>query len=130
MCSSIKITATTGTPMQNPTQYRSIIGALQYLTMTRPDISFAVNRLSQYMQQPSSEHWAACKRILRYLSDIQGFTDADWAGCHDDRKWTSGYCIFLGVNLINWCSKKQTVVARSSTESEYRALALATSEII
>uniref|UniRef100_A0A803NGE1 Retrovirus-related Pol polyprotein from transposon TNT 1-94 n=1 Tax=Cannabis sativa TaxID=3483 RepID=A0A803NGE1_CANSA len=145
MCSSTKIIATTGTPMQNPTQYRSIIGALQYLTMTRPDISFSVNRLSQYMQQPSSKHWVACKRILRYLSgtkdigltfrpstrlDIQGCTDADWAGCHDDRKLTSGYCIFLGGNLISWCSKKQTVVARSSAESEYRALALATSELI
>uniref|UniRef100_A0A803NKH7 Uncharacterized protein n=1 Tax=Cannabis sativa TaxID=3483 RepID=A0A803NKH7_CANSA len=131
--------------MDNPTHYRSIIGALQYLTMSRPDIAFSVNKLSQYMQAPTSEHWGACKRLLRYLAgsighglvfkstnrlDIQGYTDANWAGCFDDRKSTSEYCIFFGGNLISWCSKKQTIVARSSTESEYRALALATAEII
>uniref|UniRef100_A0A803NF93 Reverse transcriptase Ty1/copia-type domain-containing protein n=1 Tax=Cannabis sativa TaxID=3483 RepID=A0A803NF93_CANSA len=145
MCSTTKLSATSGIPMDSPTHYRSIIGALQYLTMSRPDIAFSVNKLSQYMQAPTSEHWGACKRLLRYLAgsirhglmfkpsnrlDIQGYTDADWAGCFDDRKSTSGYCIFFGGNLISWCSKKQTVVARLSTESEYRALALATAEII
>uniref|UniRef100_A0A803QE07 Reverse transcriptase Ty1/copia-type domain-containing protein n=1 Tax=Cannabis sativa TaxID=3483 RepID=A0A803QE07_CANSA len=101
MCSTTKISATTGALMENPTHYRSIIGALQYLTMSRPDIAFVVNKLSQYMQAPTSEHWGAHKRILRYLAslvgsglvfkpahrfDIQGFTDADWARCFDDRK--------------------------------------------
>uniref|UniRef100_A0A803R1P3 Reverse transcriptase Ty1/copia-type domain-containing protein n=1 Tax=Cannabis sativa TaxID=3483 RepID=A0A803R1P3_CANSA len=145
MCSTTKLSQHTGTPMKNPTMYRSVLGALQYLTMTRPDIAFAVNRLSQFQQAPTSDHWSACKRILRYLSgtlheglhfapaktlDLQGFTDADWAGCYDDRKSTSGYCIYFGGNLVSWCSKKQTVVARSSTESEYRALALATTELV
>ncbi|KAM6577464.1 hypothetical protein CsatB_029301 [Cannabis sativa] len=145
MCSTTKLSATISTPMDNPTHYRSIIGALQYLIMSRPDDAFTVNKLSQYMQAPTSEHWGACKKILRYLAglivhglvyklatrfDIQGFTDSDWAGCFDDRKSTLGYCIFLGENLISWCSKKQIVVARSSTESEYRALSLATVEII
>uniref|UniRef100_A0A803PJG2 Reverse transcriptase Ty1/copia-type domain-containing protein n=1 Tax=Cannabis sativa TaxID=3483 RepID=A0A803PJG2_CANSA len=125
MCSTTKLSSSVGTPMQNPTTYRSVIGALQYLTTSRPDIAFPVNKLSQFMQSPTSEHWSACKRNLRYLSgtldrgltvkaaktlDLQGFTDADWAGSYDDRKSTSGYCIFFGGNLLTvsncpilWC---------------------------
>ncbi|KAI5333365.1 hypothetical protein L3X38_023496 [Prunus dulcis] len=84
------------------TEYRSIIGAFKCLALTRPDISFAVN------QHPSS----------------QSYSDADYVGDLDDRHSTGGYCVYLGTNLIYWISKKQLGVSRSSTESEYRQLAL------
>ena len=127
------------------TKYRSTVGALQYLTLTRPDLSFAVNRVCQYMQTPTDQHWSAVKRILRYLkhtlnvglhirksasTHISAFSDADWAGSPDDRKSTSGFAVFLGSNLVSWSSRKQPTVARSSTEAEYKALANATAEII
>lgn len=113
--------------------------------MTRPDISFTVNKLSQFLQSPTVDHWKACKRILRYLKQtvdfglhfkpasrvvLEGYSDADWASCVDDRRSTSGYSVYIGGNLVAWCAKKQKVVARSSTESEYRSLALATTEVI
>ncbi|KAK2980515.1 hypothetical protein RJ640_022517 [Escallonia rubra] len=125
-------------PFSDPTKYRSVVGALQYLTITRPDIAFAVNRACQYMHSPSEEHWVAVKRILRYLKhtsshglffhksrnwDLHAFTDADCAGCAEDRKSTGGFAIYMGGNLISWSSRKQRTVARSSTESEYKALA-------
>uniref|UniRef100_A0A803P6J4 Reverse transcriptase Ty1/copia-type domain-containing protein n=1 Tax=Cannabis sativa TaxID=3483 RepID=A0A803P6J4_CANSA len=130
MCANIKLSQTSGTPLTDPKQYRSVIGAFQYVLMTRPDIAFAVNKLSQYLQHPTTDHWGACKRILRYLAgtsttgltftaasslQLQGYSDADWAGCSDDKKSTSGYCMFMGNNLISWCSKKQRNNLISST---------------
>ncbi|KAH9673545.1 retrovirus-related pol polyprotein from transposon RE1 [Citrus sinensis] len=126
-----------GDLLSNPTEYRSVVGALQYLTITRPDISFAVNQVCQYMHHPTIAHWCAVKRILRYLKgttthgllyssgsmELQAFSDADYAGYPDDRVSTGGSCIFIGLNLISWSSKKQKGVSRSSTEAEYRQLA-------
>ncbi|XP_062118388.1 uncharacterized mitochondrial protein AtMg00810-like [Humulus lupulus] len=133
-----------GEPLQNPTEYRSIIGGLQYLTHTRPDLSFAVNKLSLFLQAPTSAHWSAAKRVLRYLKgminhglhikfanhlSLRGYLDSDWACYPDDRRSVAGYCVYLGDTLVSWSSKKQVVVSRSSTESEYRALAHVLAEI-
>ncbi|KAM1319725.1 hypothetical protein ACFX2H_004687 [Malus domestica] len=137
-----------GTPYNNPALYRSVVGALQYLTFTRPDIAFAVHQVCQFMQRPMESHFSAVKRILRYLkgtlnlgihyvrgglevnSDtIRAFSDADWAGDPNDRRSTTGFVVFLGSNPISWSSKKQQTVSRSSTEAEYRALATAAAEL-
>jgi len=147
MAASEKLSLHEGTPlsMGDATRYRSVVGALQYLTLTRPDISFAVNKVCQYLHSPTSTHWTAVKRILRYIRSsmslglritksssrlVSGFTDADWAGCVDDRRSTGGFAIFFGSNLVSWSARKQATVSRSSTESEYKSMANATAEIM
>ena len=130
---------------RDATTYRSVVGALQYLTLTRPDISFAVNKVCQYLHAPTTIHWAAVKRILRYLKHtmkiglcicktssllVSDFSDADWAGDLDDRRSTGGFAVFLGSNLISWSARKQATVSRSSIEAEYKAVANATAEVM
>jgi histone deacetylase 1/2 len=130
---------------EDSTRYRSIVGALQYLTLTRPDISFSVNKVCQFLHVPTTVHWTTVKRIMRYISGIAGlgltfrrssstlvsaFSDADWAGCVDDKRSTGGFSIYFGPNLISWSARKQATVSRSSTEAEYKSLANATAEII
>ncbi|WVZ96570.1 hypothetical protein U9M48_042192 [Paspalum notatum var. saurae] len=127
-----------GTPVADPTAYRSLAGALQYLTFTRPDITYAVQQVHLHMHDPREPHLTALKRLLRYLrgtvdyglllhrspsADLVVYTDADWAGCPNTRRSTSGYAVFLGGNLVSWSSKRQPVVSRSSAEAEYRAVA-------
>jgi hypothetical protein len=112
------------------THYRSIVGTLQYLTLTMPDLSFAVNKVCQYLHAPTEDHWSAAKRILRYLKSntkiglsicwsnsllMSAYSDADWVGCLDDRRSTGGFAVFLGSNLISWSARKQPTVFRSST---------------
>lgn len=144
MSAKLSLNSTDGLLLDNPTEFRTIVGALQYLTVTRPDIAYAVNSISQYMSQPRHPHLVAVKRILRYIKGTLGhgllfvpqrqpvtlsaFSDADWAGCPESRRSTSGYLVYLGSNLISWCSKKQPTIARSSAESEYRSLAHASAE--
>ncbi|KAM2009450.1 hypothetical protein ACFX16_004219 [Malus domestica] len=122
-----------------------MVGKLIYLIITRPDISYAVSIVSQFMHSPTTTHLKIVHRILRYLKDsvgrdilmkknnhttIIGYTDADWAGNSIDRKSTTGFCTFVGGNLVTWKSKKQSVVARSSAEAEYRAMASTACELI
>lgn len=145
MSSSATLSLHSTQPEVDAVKYRSIVGALLYVTLTRPYITFAVNKVCQFMQSPREDHWQAVKRILRYLKhtadlgllirpssnlQLHAFSDADWAGCPDDRRSTSGYAIYMGSSLISWSARKQRTVARSSTEAEYRALANATTELI
>ena len=127
--------------------YQQAIGCLTYMsTATRPDIAVAVGVLSQYMSRPSNDHWMGVKRVLRYLKgtlqyglklsaheeepELFGYSDADWAGDVDTRRSTSGYVFQFGSSTVSWSSRKQSTVAKSSTEAEYVALSSATQEAV
>ena len=130
--------------MEDVSFFRGLVGSLQYLTLTRPDLSFSVNYVSQFMHAPTTAHLKMVRRILRYVKGtinnglhftsttklhLSAFSDADWAGCLTTRRSTTGYCVFLGCNLISWCAKKQHTISRSSTEAEYRAMANTAAEL-
>jgi hypothetical protein len=126
--------------------YRSAVGSLMYASMaTRPDITFTVQHLSQFFENPGQAHWTAAQRAIRYLNatkelklilggksppTLLGYTDADWASNVDDRKSTSGYAFSLGGGAISWSSKKQGTVAGSSCEAEYVAADHSTKEAL
>nr|GEZ58539.1 ribonuclease H-like domain-containing protein [Tanacetum cinerariifolium] len=127
-----------GDPVSDLTLYRSLAGSLQYLTFTRPDISYVVQPVCVYMHDPREPHFSALKRILRYVrgtldyglqlfssstTDLVAYSDADWVGCPTTRRSTSGYCVFLGNNLLSWSSKRQPTLSHSSAEAEYRGVA-------
>ena len=139
------LTPSGGKPLSNPSLYKRLVGSLVYLTVTRPDISYAVHQVSQYLSAPRSTHYATVLCIIRYLKGtlfhnlfylaqfplaLHAFSDADWAGDPTDRRSTTGYCFLLGSSLISWQSKKQTFVTHSSTEAKYRALADTTSKLL
>nr|GEU31563.1 ribonuclease H-like domain-containing protein [Tanacetum cinerariifolium] len=134
---------TDGDPVFDPTLYRSLVGALQYLTFTRPDISYAVQQVCLFMHDPREPYFLALKRILRYVSGtlsyglqlyssttstLVAYSNADWAACPTTRRSTSGYCVFLGNNLLSWSFKRQFTISRSSAEAEYRGVANAVAE--
>ena len=142
---NVKLVSSQGELLRDPRRYRRLVGKLNYLTITRPDISFPVSVVSQFLQSPCDSHWDVVVCILRYIkgtpgqgvlyenrghTQVVGYNDTDRAGSPTDRCSTSGYCVFIGGNLISWKSKKQDVVAKSNVEAEYRAMALATCELI
>ncbi|KAL1221166.1 Retrovirus-related Pol polyprotein from transposon RE2 [Cardamine amara subsp. amara] len=144
MAPTPKLTIRDGTPLKDASQYRRVLGGLQYLSFTRPDLAFAVNRLSQFMHQPTDVHWQAVKRVLRYLSGtlstgiflrkssptvLHAFSDSDWGGDSHDYLSTNAHVIYFGSTPIAWSSRKQKGVARSSTEAEYRGVADTASQI-
>lgn len=115
-------------------RYRKLVGSLLYLTHTRPDLIFVVSVVSRYMHQPTKHHLGAVKRILHYVAktinvgllyehtnqlNLTGYTDSDWGGSIDDCKSTSGWFFHLGSTAVTWCSKKQEIMALSSTKAEY-----------
>jgi len=126
--------------------YRQAIGSLMYVMLgTRPDIAFSVGCLARYSENPQPDHWTAVKRILRYLKGTRnctiqyggsglfeaiGYSDSDWAGCHESRKSTEGFIFLIGGGAVTWRSKKQTVVAMSSCEAEYIAASSGSREAI
>lgn len=125
--------------------YRECIGSLLFASqISRPDISYAVNLLSRYCENPGRGHWIAVKRILRYLkgtreyhlvygqetSELIGYCDADWAGDIDQRKSTTGYLFTYGGGAISWSTKRQPTVALSSTEAEFMSMTAATQEAL
>ena len=116
---NVKLIPGQGEPLRDPGRYRRLVGKLNYLTITRPDISFLVSVVSQFLHSPCDSHWDAVIRILRYIKNtpgqgvlydnrghtqVVGYTDADWVGSPTDRRFTSGYCVFIGGNLISWKS--------------------------
>nr|CAE03643.1 OSJNBa0060N03.8 [Oryza sativa Japonica Group] len=139
-----QLCAQSGDPVDKEA-YQRLVGRLIYLCHTRPDISYAVSVVSRYMHDPRTGHLDVVHKILRYLKgtpgkglwfmknghlNVEGYCDADWASSMDDRRSTSGYYVFVGGNLVSWRSKKQAVVARSTAEAEYRAMALSLSEML
>ena len=119
------------------TIYRQLIGSLLYLNHSRPDICYAMNAMSRYMQQPHDIEWKETKRILQYIQgtrtydihyaanselELVGYTYFDWAGDSIDRKSTFGYVFMFGGGPICWSSKNQAAIALSSAEAEYRGL--------
>ncbi|XP_026398952.1 uncharacterized protein LOC113294788 [Papaver somniferum] len=130
--------------LADATQYRQMVGSLQYLIITRPDIAHAINLVSQFMHRPTIIHLQAIKRILRYLNDtldygirllanstlnLYSFSNGYWDGCVHTRRSTTDYNIYFGANCISWCSNKQPTVSRSSTEAEHRSMASTTADI-
>src|SRR4051812_37683952 len=133
-----KLSVEGGDPV-NKERYQKLVGRLLHLLHTRPDISHAVSLVSRYMHDPRTQHMEASMRVLRYLKGssekgiwfgrsghlkIEGYCDTDWASCVDDRRSISDYCIFVEGNHVSWRSKKHEVVAQSTAEAEYRAMAV------
>lgn len=139
-CSKDKIGQRRESPLlKDISAYRQLVGKLLYLTATRPNIALAVQQLSQFIGNPTELHLSAAHRVLRYLKGTPGqgifyssettmhiivFTNSDWGACPNIRRKIFGFCIFLGDSLISWKSKKQPTISRSSTEAEYRCLAI------
>lgn len=141
----IHLSVHSGDLLQDASQSRRLIRRLLYLTVSPPDITFAVHNLSQFISQPRVPHLQATHHLLRYLKfkpgqglfystspclQLKAFSDANWASCPDTRGSVTGFCIFLGNSLVSWRAKKQSSVSRSSAEAKYSALAITSNEII
>lgn len=142
---NLKLSDKSGDILSDPSVFREIVGKLLYLTHTRPDITYAVHKLSQFMSAPRVDHLKAAQHVLHYLKNdpaqglfysasssvsLTSFCDADWTSCPDSRRSTTSYCVFLGESFISQRAKKQPMVSRSSSEAEYHSMADTTCELI
>ncbi|XP_072060390.1 secreted RxLR effector protein 161-like [Arachis hypogaea] len=140
-----KLKIVEGVTLTAKKRYQRLVGKLIYLSHTRPDIAYAVGIVSQFMHKPQEDHMEAAMRIVRYLKGAPGsgiifkknghlkvetYTDADWAGNPNDRRSIAGYFTLVGGNLVTWKSKKQTVVALSSAEAEFRGIVKGIAEVL
>jgi hypothetical protein len=131
--------------VEDTTMYRRIVGSLIYMTITRPNLSYAVGVVSQFMQTPRKPHLDVVRRILRYIKhtlqcgifyetknqlQVHGYTDVNWAGNVLDRRSTSGFMFSFGSGAVSWSSKKQPTVVLSSMEAEYRGVAIVACEVV
>ncbi|XP_049382826.1 secreted RxLR effector protein 161-like [Solanum stenotomum] len=131
-------------PLEDIGKYQRLVGRLIYLTMTRINISFAVQTLSQFMHAPKESYMDAALRVVRYIKSALGlglfmpsqstdmlttYCDSDWGTCLQTRKSVTGYLVKFGNAIVSWKSKKQETVARSSAEAEFRSMASAVAEV-
>lgn len=134
-----------GLVISEPERYRRLVGRLVYLAATRPDLTYAVHILAQFMQAPMEEHWLAALKVVRYLKGtlgqgiilkaessfhLTGWCDSNWGGCPTTRRSLTGWIAQLGSSPISWKSKKQDTVSCSSAEAEYRAMGAITKELL
>ncbi|KAL2893587.1 Retrovirus-related Pol polyprotein from transposon TNT 1-94 [Bienertia sinuspersici] len=141
----VKLSTHEGKLLNEPEQYRRLIGRLLYLNLSRPDISYSVQQLSQFMSAPREPHWQAAIHLVKYLKgtcdlglfyprqgdlEVTAFSDADWGSCTFTGRSLTGWCVFLGKCLVTWKTKKQKTVSKSSAESELRSLSHTTSEVV
>jgi hypothetical protein len=138
---NVHLVATDGEPLEYPTRYRHIVGSFVYLGVTRPDISYSIHILSQFISAPTQIHYSHLLRVMRYLCgtishrlffprssslQLHAYCDATWDSDPSNRRSLSTYCVFLGDSLIAWKTKKQIVVSRLSVEVELCAMSLVT----
>ncbi|KAL9245201.1 hypothetical protein vseg_018879 [Gypsophila vaccaria] len=145
MVKGLKLSPDQGDLLPDPEVYRRVIGRLLYLTLTRPDIMYSVQHLSQFLSSPRVPHFQAALHVIKYLKGtinlglfysadasltLSVYSDADWGQCAFTSRSLSGYCVFLGSSLVSWKTKKQRTVSKSSAEAEYRSMSYTTSEIV
>jgi hypothetical protein len=145
MQTSCKLRKDDDSKSTNQRQYRSMIGSLLYVTTSRPDVMQAVGQVAQFQAAPKESHVLAVKRIFRYLKgtkefglwypkgkdlSLMAYTDADWAGCIDDQRSTSGAMFYLGECLVSWIRKKQSSISLSIAEVEYIAAATCCTQVL
>ena len=134
-----------GEILEDPEVYRRLVGRLLYLNITRPDLSYATQHLSQFLSCPRKPHLQAAMYVVRYLKhtinmglfysascdlNLTAYSDADWSSCLFSSRSLSAYCVFLGNHLVSWKTKKQRTVSKSSAEAEYRSMSTTASEIV
>lgn len=141
----MKLSTETGTVLPEPDTYRRLVGKLLYLGITRPDLSYSVQHLSQFLSNPREPHLHAALHVVKYLKNtseigqfyvadsslsLNAYSDADWSTCPFSSRSLSAYCVYLGDNLVSWKTKKQKTVSKSSAEAEYRSMSSTASELV